>query len=336
MHGRERDRDQRRLIARYTVLSVSSEQDCSNYQLPRTPPASLADGGIAPEIPRSTRTRSLVHEPGEQRAARDRGVYAEPEDPNYANEYYSVALKAEWLGIRIQDAQNPPNLDNCSVCNKGDVCPACPIGAGMTNYPYASASDVPAPPPNGTPTTNFPYAWGQFESVYPDSNGICHIADMSSDMTYPDVPDHNSTFGCSTDPCTPYDVPDQPATHVQYNWTNLRSFVSPTAQGVQVYGNLSITQQTGTLPSCTITYSVSILTPRVTCGSTTDVDSNGNSLSGDQAQCDPNPDGPNNLYGSGISESVSPVCTNVSNDPANPDFECLPPTSDDDPNSMAL
>jgi hypothetical protein len=269
-----------------------------------------------------------------------------PEDPNYANELYSMALKAEWLGIVIQDAQNPPNLDNCTVCQPVDAgvddasdnkvyCPACPIGAGITSYPYASAAATPAPPPTGTPSTNFPYAWGQFDSVYPDPNGICHIADMSSDMTYPEVPAHNSTFGCSTAPCTPYPVPDQPATHVQYNWTNLRSYVSAAEQGVQVYGNLSITQSTGTMAPCTITYSVSILTPRVTCGSTTDVDSNGNSLSGEQAQCDPNPDGPNNLYGSGINEFVSPVCTNVSNDPSNLDFECLPPTSDNDPNSTA-
>jgi hypothetical protein len=294
-------------IARYTVLSVSSEEACANSGLPRTPPKPLADGGIAPESP--VISENPIPWYATTATSVPLGVEAytpNPEDPNYASELYSMAIKAEWLGVRILDAQSNANLPN---------------------YPYATADDIPAPPPNGKPGTNFPYAWGQFDSIYPDANGICHIADMASDLTYPDVPEH---MGADVNG-NPVDVPDQPATHVQYAWTNLRTYVSVQAEGVQAYGNVAIT-----VDDCTINYSVAILIPRVQCGSTTDVDSNGNSLSGDQTQCDPNPDGPNNLYGSGINEFVSPVCTNVSNDPANSDFECLPPTSDDDPNSTAL
>jgi hypothetical protein len=284
-------------IARYTVLNVNNANACATSGLPRTPPTTAASG--IDENPISWYTTLAGSVP--------LGVESytpNPEDPNYANELYSMAIKAEWIGVRIVDAQSITDANGNQT---------------FPYYPYTSAADTPAPPPNGKPGTNFPYAWGQFESIYPDPNGICHVANMTSDLTYPDVPAHTGTDTNGNSVA----VPDQPATHVQYAWTNVRTFVTASVQGVQTYANLTITKD-----DCTISYSVSILVPRVQCPSSSDP------TVGEQAICDPNPDGPDNLYGSGISEFVSPVCENVSNDSANPDFECLPPTSANDPQSL--
>jgi hypothetical protein len=287
-------------IARYTVLNVNNETACATSGLPRTPPPTTTAASGIEENPISWYVPNLA-------GSVPLGVESytpNPEDPNYSTEYYSMAIKPEWIGVRIADAQSITD-------DKGNQT--------LPYYPYATAADVPAPPPNGKPGTNFPYAWGQFESIYPDPNGICHVEDMASDLTYPDIPAHSGTDINGN----PVDVPDQPATQVKYDWTNVRTFVTATAQGVQAYANLAITRD-----DCTITYSVSILVPRVQCPSSSD------STMGEQAICDPNPDGPDNLYGSGISEAVSPVCENVSNDPKNPDFECLPPESANDPQSL--
>jgi hypothetical protein len=218
-----------------------------------------------------------------------------PADPNSANEVNSMAIKAEWIGARIQDAQN---------------------NAGLDTYPYGTDAP-PDPPPTGAPSTNFPFAWGAFDSVYPDSSGICHVSNMSvSKMTYPDIPQHPGTDadGNATT------VPDQPETKVSYTWTNVRTYVAASAIGVQTYGELAITQD-----DCTIEYRVQILVPRVGCASANDP------TKPDPTLCDPNPNGPNNPSGSGISEDVTPVCENISKDAANPDFECMPPV--DDPRS---
>jgi hypothetical protein len=218
-----------------------------------------------------------------------------PADPNAANEVNSMAIKAEWIGARIQEAQ--ANVD------------------GFDNYPYLS-QPAPEPPPTGAPSTNFPFAWGTFDSVYPDANGVCHVSTMSaSKMTYPDVPDHNQkdADGKPTGP----EISDQPQTAVEYAWTNVRTYVAASSIGVQTFGDLTITQD-----DCAISYRVSILVPRVQCASADDP------TRPDPTLCDPNPNGPNNPSGSGISEDVAPSCENISADPANPDFECLPPAVD--------
>jgi hypothetical protein len=214
-----------------------------------------------------------------------------PADPNASSEVNSMAIKAEWIGVRIQDAQN---------------------NAGLASYPYTG--DPPKPPPDGPPSTNFPYAWGKFDSVYPDEYGICTVSSMSaSSMDYPDIPSHPSTDANGN----AITVPDQPDTKVKYAWSNVRTYVTASSIGVQTFANLSITQD-----ACTISYIVSILVPRIQCASANDP------TVADPTLCDPNPNGPNNPSGSGISEDVVPSCENISSDPANPDWECLPPASD--------
>lgn len=247
----------------------------------------------------------------------------DPTDPNAANTPASIALQPEWLGARIEDAQLNAAVD--STLSASDQ-------AAMASYPYGSASAVPTPPPQGT-TANFPFAWAQFESVTPDSAGICRVQDMLSDLQYPDIPAHAAAqqiasplgqtlsdggAGPGTYVVATQSVPDQPATHVKYAWTNVRVYVSAAQTGNQTYADLTVTQD-----GCTIGYHVSILVPRVMCGTT---DANGNTVA-DPTLCDPNPNGPNNPSGSGINSNVTPSCENIGTKD-NPDFECLPPAQD--------
>jgi hypothetical protein len=217
-----------------------------------------------------------------------------PMDPNAPSEPGSMAIKAEWIGQRIQNYLGnftDPTMD-------------------LPNYPYTGTP--PAPPPTGT-GTNYPYAFGKFDSVYPDSSGMCTVSNIAnSSMTYPEVPSYTDANGNMT--------PDLPATKVTYAWSNVRTYVSAASIGVQTYANLTITQD-----GCTIPYIVSILVPRIGCASAAD------STQPDPKLCDPNPDGPNNPSGSGISEAITPSCENVGTD-MTPDFECLPPVAASDPN----
>jgi hypothetical protein len=282
-------------IARYEVQGTFPTT-CANSGLPN-PPILNADGSYSPPAggPTNEDPISWYTPTAESFPLGIEAYTPDPEDPNYANEVGSLAIKPEWIGIILQDAQN---------------------NGGLPNYPYASAAATPAPPPNGPPSTDFPYAWGTWDTITPNSNGICHAADMTSDVTYPDIPSYPSS-DVNGNSIT---VPDQPQTHVKYAWTNVRTYVTAAEQGVMTYANLAITRD-----ACTVNYAVSILVPRVTCTSLTD------STKGDQTLCSPFPAGPNNPFGSGISQNITPICENVSNDPANPDFECLPPSQANDP-----
>jgi hypothetical protein len=317
-------------IARYTLVGQFPSA-CGLLQFPNPPPDPTASNAT-PSNPNPTNQNPVGWYTPSTQSAFPVGVEAyqpNPEDPNYTNEVGGMALKAEWIGVRIQDAIN---------------------NGGMPSYyPYDSASDVPAPPPTGKPTDNFPYAWGSFTTVNPDGNGVCHAEDMTSDMVYPDIPAYSSTDinGNSVD------VPDQPAVHVKYAWTNVRTPVSAGAQGVMVYANLTVTAgPTDTPAACVVSYNVSILIPRITCtsvctqnsdcpqGDTCDtsagncVGANGAPV-GDQKLCTPTPDGINNPSGSGISQTVSPICENISNDLSNPDWECMPPPQASDANFVS-
>jgi hypothetical protein len=217
-----------------------------------------------------------------------------PMDPNAPSEPTAMAIKAEWTGERIQGYLN----------NFTD----------LPNYPYTGTP--PAPPPTGT-GTNYPYAFGKFDSVYPDSSGMCAVSSIAnSSMTYPEVPSYSDANGKPT--------PDLPSTKVTYAWSNVRVYVAASSLGVQTYANLTITQD-----ACSIPYIVSILVPRVGCASAAD------STQPDPKLCDPNPDGPHNPSGSGISEDVTPSCENIGTMDY-PDFECLPPTAASDPNTGSL
>jgi hypothetical protein len=233
-----------------------------------------------------------------------------PADSNAHDEVNSVALKAEWLGVRIADARDAAgNADqNPDLASQS---------AALINYPYGTATP-PEPPPDGPPSTNFPYGFGKFDTVYPDGNSVCSVSTTSaSDVTYPDIPPHNAPDPDNSDaPWAPVD--DQPETKVKYAWSNVRIFVNADSIGTQTFADLTITQD-----GCSIAVQASILSPKVSC-----TDANGKA---DATLCDPLPTDAN-PYGSGIGQDIPTDCVDLAvhttdpTDPNNPsqDFECVP------------
>jgi hypothetical protein len=340
-------------IARYTLVSQTG--DCSNSVLPLAQNADTANYLLGMEA-----------------------YVPSPADSNAANEVGSMAIQAEWLGARYEDAQLNAAIDPTQPST---------VQTAMQNYPYPSAAAVPAPPPTGPASTNFIYAWGKFDTVYPEATGLCKVSSgMTSDVNYPEIPAHlpyatvASPIGdptwvtgldptvvkvCSVDadckdtnmppvnapPCMipagaksglcslacsqdsdcnggdpnsqscvggVCTVPDNPATSVKYAWTNVRVYVTASQDGPQTFADLTATQD-----GCSISYHVSILVPRVPCSTS---DANGNTVA-EPTLCDPLPDGPDNLQGSGINQAITPSCENIGTDDS-PDWECLPPKVD--------
>ena len=283
-------------IARYALKGgVPSNPACANLLLPLLPSSdpSTFPLGVESYVP-------------------------SPTDPNQQSEPGSLAIKAEWIGTRIAEA-NQASLTSINP----DLASQ---SAELSNYPYG-AGKAPDPPPTGAPSTNFPYAWGAYDTVYPDpSTGLCTVTTMrASDMDYPAIPAHNDcnssdasclNGGPADTTLAPTQVPAVPETKVKYAWSNVRTFVTPTSIGAQTFGDLAITQD-----GCTVNYHVSILVPRVQCNVT---DANGNVIGNDAKLCDPNPDGLENPQGSGITPAVTPSCENIGTKDA-PDWECLPP-----------
>ncbi len=117
----------------------------------------------------------------------------------------------------------------------------------------------------------------------------------------------NQAQQCIASICrTPY----TPEVKVTYAWTNVRSYVEATSIGVQLYGDLALTEvtdpNTAKEATCSFNYHVSILVPRVPCGNVND------STQKEASLCDPNADGPDNPSGSGIQQGIIPSCENTS------------------------
>lgn len=236
--------------------------------------------------------------------------FPDPLDPNEASEPTGLALKAEWIGDLMQDAQLNAALD-----------PSVPAAqrAGLANYPYVNGGEPPLPPAEPT-NVDRPYAYGAFDTVYPDSQGICTATLTPSDMEYPDVPAHTvivSVPGDGSYVSAPGTQVDTPATHVRYEWTNFRAIVTDLSLGVEAFANVTITRD-----GCKADYQVSMLSPRVQC---TALDDMGNPLvpaQADPSLCDPNAS-QTNPFGSGIHPGIPVSCEQVGS-ASSPDYECMP------------
>jgi hypothetical protein len=224
-----------------------------------------------------------------------------PNDPNAPNVPGSFAIKSEALGGRIAGA----------VANAGQMGTMLP--ATFQYYPYPDAAHIENPPPEDT-TENHPYAWGKFDSVYPDANGICTVSHMiGSHMVYTDVPPYMDMTSMMM-------TTDQPQTDIDYEWSNVKILVQGAVIGAQMSADLTITED-----MCSQQYHVSILFPRVTCNA---LDANMNITGPDNSACSANPTPVPNpkqsqVYGSGIAPGLDVSCQNIGTMMA-PDYECLP------------
>ncbi len=151
----------------------------------------------------------------------------------------SMAIEPIWILNRIQDSELNEG-DGGYEYDSGDagLVPGLPE-AGFSSYPYNSSNPPPALPPADPGNEDRPYSWGFFDSLYPDSNGICTAHLTPSVIDLPDVPAHAINqysnpvqSGLYPNPDNSPDPlngtalsmlqPDQPATHVEYTWTNVK------------------------------------------------------------------------------------------------------------------
>jgi hypothetical protein len=143
------------------------------------------------------------------------------------------------------------------------------------------------------------YALGKFDHVFPDSNGTCTASGFTAaELVLPVVPAHQDDEG--------NDVPEQSATHIKYEWSNVRTIVTVNSIGTQTFADLTYTQD-----GCVAHYQVSLLTPNVSCTSEAD------DTQIDASLCNAESDPSTGFAGSGIGQGISVSC--------DPDLQmCLP------------
>jgi hypothetical protein len=220
-------------------------------------------------------------------------------DPNADTTPTSFAILSEYIGARVQDAQQ---------------------NAGLATYPYTSANPAPVNPPDDPDNIHRPFAWGQFDSVYPDSSGACTVSNSkmrASSLVYPAVPKHMTANNIGSYYQMGLIAGFQDQTAIAYQWSNVRVIVTNEWVGTQMFADLKVTQD-----DCSQDYTVSILVPRVQCGSAAD------STIPDDSLCGANPTALDNplqsqLYGSGIGVGIPVTCGNIGPVGAQ-DYECLP------------
>jgi hypothetical protein len=144
-----------------------------------------------------------------------------------------VALQTTAMGTMIQDKKGVGSSD-----------------PDRTNVENADGTHTLAKDP--------PYALGTFAGVEPDADGFCVMAAPA-----PAVQNFPAVAAIPPDPMA--DPPDPgadavPAEAVKYEWTNVKVYVTASAQGTQFSGHLKYTDDT-----CIAEYNVAGLWPSIPC-----------------------------------------------------------------------
>jgi hypothetical protein len=141
------------------------------------------------------------------------------------------------------------------------------------------------PPVVDTNPNHFAYALGKFDTVLPGQDGVCAVSQLApAELAIGAV---NDDAGL-----------DQPATDIKYAWSNVRVLVTASEIGVEMTGDLVLTQD-----GCKTAYHVAGLWPSVSCAA---LDPAGNAITDDagNAVTDPTLCSPTN----GINPNVQVAC----------------------------
>jgi hypothetical protein len=191
-------------------------------------------------------------------------------------------LHGDTIGVQSYNAMGDdhPKLEDTSVGLR-----AASLGALVQHAEDQGVADANA--------AHKPYAFGRFDSAEPAGDDFCTVPALSAaEQDLPLVP------AVPPDPNTPGDMgtPEQPATHVKYEWSHVRVLVTPAATGTQFAADLTYTQD-----GCVATYRVAAVYPSVACA-----DANGQP---DNSLCAAEPDpAAGRAVGSGISPDFPVVC----------------------------
>ena len=147
-----------------------------------------------------------------------------------------------------------------------------------------------ADPPVVDPSANdSAYAIGKFDSVLPGPGGVCTVSQLAPAQIH---------LGAVSDPDAGI---DQDPTDLKYAWSHVRILVNAAQIGVQMTGDLELTQS-----GCTQAYHVTGLYPSVSCAA---MDDAGNAMIDDAGSpvLDPSQCSPDN----GLNPNVDVVCDPV-------------------------
>ena len=142
------------------------------------------------------------------------------------------------------------------------------------------------PPVVDSDPNHFAFALGKFDTVLPSSDGVCTVSQLAP---------AELSLGAVSDPDAGI---DQPATDLKYAWSNVRVLVTAAQIGVQMTGDLVLTQD-----GCQAAYHVAGLWPSVSCAA---VDDGGNALTDDAGNPVLNPGAC--VPGNGINPNVEVSC----------------------------
>lgn len=145
------------------------------------------------------------------------------------------------------------------------------------------------PPVVDSNPNHFAYALGKFATVLPGPDGVCAVPTLAA---------AELALGAVNDPDAGI---AQPATDIKYTWSNVRVLVTASAIGVEMTGDLTLTQD-----RCKGVYHVAGLWPSVPCAA---LDDAGNALSDDAGNpvLDPSQCSPDN----GVNPNVQVACDPV-------------------------
>jgi hypothetical protein len=180
-------------------------------------------------------------------------------------------------GVTDPDSYNTPNAIAIQSENVGLL-----LANGESVMPPVVDADM----------THKPYAFGRFDSAFPGDDNLCTVSSMTAaELTLAAVPEHmmEGPDGMMET------VPEQPATHIKYEWSHVRIVVSAESIGTQTFADLTYTQD-----GCTAKFAVALLTPQVSCAR------DDGTL--DPLLCQSSPDPARGFTGSGIGDGIPVTC----------------------------
>lgn len=162
------------------------------------------------------------------------------------------AFKGDTIGIQSYNPlltdRNRPDLKTVTVAMQAQT-----LGAAVAN---AQGLDYGDPDP-----THKPYAFGQFSTSEPGSDDFCVIPSLAPAIqNIPALPDQPAVPADDAGKGGSPDVPAVPADSVEYDWTNVRFYVTPAYTGTQFTADLQYKEN-----GCTAKYSVTGLYPAAAC-----------------------------------------------------------------------
>jgi len=157
-----------------------------------------------------------------------------------------------------------------------------------------------------------PTAFGPFKSAFPDANDICTPTLDPAKQVLAEVPGSDS----GTPDDTSDDVPTQPATDLEEDWSDVQVYVTAAVAGTQVSGHYTYKDNS---EGCQAEYDVLAVFPAVACG---DTDEDGN-VTPNIDFCSPVaiPD-KGIVVGSGINPDFPTKCEDLG-DAGAPNFMCV-------------